>query len=63
MSEVKKILSDSPEFQQIEKELFFKGEETADLIETFCHSKDVSIYAAMEGEKVIGFCAPPFHRC
>ena len=56
MSEVRKILSDSPEFQQIEKELFFKGEETADLIETFCHSKDVSIYAAMEGEKVIGFC-------
>ena len=56
MSEVKKILTDSPEFQQIEKELFFKGEETADLIEAFCHSKDVSIYAAMEGENVIGFC-------
>ena len=56
MYEVKKILTDSPEFQQIEKELFFKGEETADLIETFCHSKGVSIYAAMDGEFVTGFC-------
>ena len=56
MSEIKKILTDSPEFQQIEKELFFKGEETADLIETFCHSKGVSIYAAMDGETVTGFC-------
>ena len=56
MYEVKKILTESPEFQQIEKELFFKGEETADLIETFCHSKGVSIYAAMDGEFVTGFC-------
>ena len=56
MCEIKKILTDSPEFQQIEKELFFKGEETADLIETFCHSKGVSIYAAMDGETVTGFC-------
>ena len=56
MYEVKKILTESPEFEQIEKELFFRGEETADLIETFCHSKGVSIYAAMEGEFVTGFC-------
>ena len=56
MCEIKKILTDSPEFQQIEKELFFKGEETADLIETFCHSKGVSIYASMKGETVTGFC-------
>ena len=56
MIEVKKILTASPEFQQIEKELFFKGEETADLIETFCHSKGISIYAAMDGETVAGFC-------
>ena len=56
MIEVKKILTESPEFQQIEKELFFKGEETADLIETFCHSKGISIYAAMDGETVAGFC-------
>ena len=56
MCEIKKILTDSPEFQQIEKELFFKGEETADLIETFCHSKGVSIYASMDGETVTGFC-------
>ncbi len=56
MTEVKKILTESPEFQQIEKELFFKGEETADLIETFCHSNGVSIYAAMDGEFVTGFC-------
>ncbi len=56
MIEVKKILTDSPEFQQIEKELFFKGEEAADLIETFCHSKGVSIYAAVDGDFVTGFC-------
>ena len=56
MIEVKKILTESPEFQQIEKELFFKGEEAADLIETFCHSKGISIYAAMDGETVSGFC-------
>ena len=56
MSEVKKILTDSPEFQQIEKELFFKGEETASLIESFCHSDDVTIYAALDGETVTGFC-------
>jgi len=56
MYEIKKILPDSPEYQQIEKQLFFKGEETADLIETFCHSKGVSIYAAMDGETVAGFC-------
>lgn len=56
MSEVKKILTDSPEFQQIEKELFFKGEETAELIEIFCRSKDVSIYAAKDGDFVTGFC-------
>ena len=56
MSEVKKILTDSPEFQQIEKELFFKGEETVSLIKTFCYSNDVSIYAAVDGEKVTGFC-------
>ena len=56
MPEVKKILTDSSEFQQIEKELFFKGEETLTPIEIFCHSKGVSIYAAMEDEMVIGFC-------
>ena len=56
MIEIKKILTESPEFQQIEKELFFKGEETADLIETFCHSKGVSIYASMDGDFVTGFC-------
>lgn len=56
MYEIKKILPDSPEFQQIEKELFFKGEETTALIEHFCRSEDVSIYAALEDENVIGFC-------
>ena len=56
MYEIKKILTDSPEFQQIEKELFFKGEETIAPIETFCHSNDVSIYAAMNGDFVTGFC-------
>ena len=56
MSEVKKILTDSPEFQQIEKELFFKGEETVDLIDSFCHSSDVTIYASVEDEVVTGFC-------
>ncbi|MBQ6877050.1 MAG: GNAT family N-acetyltransferase [Oscillospiraceae bacterium] len=56
MCEVKKILPDSPEFQQIEKELFFKGEETLAPIETFCHSKEVSIYASMNGDFVTGFC-------
>ena len=56
MCEVKKIVPDSPEYQQIEKELFFKGEETAELIEVFCHSKGVSIYASMEDDFVTGFC-------
>ena len=56
MYEIKKILTDGPEFQQIEKELFFKGEETIAPIETFCHSNDVSIYAAMNGDFVTGFC-------
>ena len=56
MSEIKKILTESPEFQQIEKELFFKGEEATELIETFCHSKGVSIYAATDGDFVTGFC-------
>lgn len=56
MPEVKKILPDSPEYQQIEKELFFKGEETIDLIESFCRSNGVSIYASMDGELVTGFC-------
>jgi ribosomal protein S18 acetylase RimI-like enzyme len=56
MCEIKKILTDSPEFQQIEKELFFKGEETIAPIETFCHSNNVSIYAAMDGDFVTGFC-------
>ena len=56
MCEIKKILTDSPEFQQIEKELFFKGEETASLIDSFCHSKGVSIYASVEGDVVTGFC-------
>ena len=56
MYEIKKILTDGPEFQQIEKELFFKGEETIAPIETFCHSNNVSIYAAMDGNFVTGFC-------
>ena len=56
MYEIKKILTDGPEFQQIEKELFFKGEETLSPIETFCHSKGVSIYAALEENFVKGFC-------
>lgn len=56
MCEVKKILPGCPEFRQIEKQLFFKGEETASLIESFCHSNDVSIYASMDGEIVTGFC-------
>ena len=56
MCEIKKILTDSTEFQQIEKELFFKGEETIAPIETFCHSNNVSIYAAMNGDFVTGFC-------
>ena len=56
MTEVKKILTEIPEFKQIEKELFFKGEETAELIEVFCHSKGVSIYASMEDDFVTGFC-------
>ena len=56
MYEIKKILTDGPEFQQIEKELFFKGEETIAPIETFCHSNNVSIYAAMNGDFVTGFC-------
>ena len=56
MYEIKKILTDGPEFQQIEKELFFKGEETIAPIETFCHSNNVSIYAAKNGDFVTGFC-------
>ena len=56
MCEVKKILPDSPEFRQIENQLFFKGEETMSLIETFCHSAGVSIYASVDGETVTGFC-------
>ena len=56
MCEVKKILPDSPEFQQIEKEYFFKGEEIIAPIENFCHSKGVSIYASMDGDTVTGFC-------
>ena len=56
MIEVKKILTESPEFQQIEKELFFKGEETVGLIDSFCHSSDVTIYASVEDEVVTGFC-------
>ncbi len=56
MPEVKKILPDSPEYQQIEKDLFFKGEETTSLIEAFCRSKGVSIYAAMSDDFVTGFC-------
>lgn len=56
MLEVKKILTDSPEFRQIEKELFFKSEETIAPIEFFCACIDVSIYAAMDGDFVAGFC-------
>lgn len=56
MIEVKKILTESPEFQQIEKELFFKGEETVGLIDSFCHSNDVTIYASVEDDMVTGFC-------
>lgn len=56
MIEVKKILTDSPEFEQIENELFFKSEEIISPIETFCHSKGVSIYAAICDGFVIGFC-------
>lgn len=56
MCEVKKIVPDSPEYQQIEKELFFKGEETLSLIEHFCRSESSSIYAAIEDNQVVGFC-------
>ena len=56
MYEIKKILPDSPEYQQIEKQLFFKGEETISLIEHFCRSESSSIYVALEGELVTGFC-------
>ena len=56
MSDIKKISTESPEFQQIEKELFFKGEETASLIESFCYSSDASIYASCRGDLVTGFC-------
>ncbi len=56
MCEVKKILPDSPEYQQIEKQLFFKGEETLSLIEHFCRSESSSIYASLDGELVTGFC-------
>ena len=56
MYEIKKILPDSSEYQQIEKQLFFKGEETLSLIEHFCRSESSSIYVALEGELVTGFC-------
>ena len=56
MYEIKKILPDSPEYQQIEKQLFFKGEETISLIEHFCRSESSSIYVALEGKLVTGFC-------
>ncbi len=56
MCEVKKISVESKEFSEIEKSLFFKGEETASLIETFCHSNGVSLYAAIKNNEVIGFC-------
>ena len=56
MCEIKKIFPDSPEYQQIEKQLFFKGEETLSLIEHFCRSESSSIYAAVEGENVTGVC-------
>ena len=56
MCEIRKILPDSPEFGQIEKQLFFKGEETLSLIEHFCRSESSSIYAAFDGEVVSGFC-------
>lgn len=56
MCEIKKILPDSPEFKKIEDQLFFKGEETISLIEHFCLSNGVSIYAAIDGENVVGFC-------
>ena len=56
MSEVKKILTDSPEFLEIEKELFFKGEETLSLLEHFCRSESSSIYASIEDGIVTGFC-------
>lgn len=56
MYEIKKILPDSSEYQQIEKQLFFKGEETISLIEHFCRSESSSIYVALEGELVTGFC-------
>ncbi len=56
MYEIKKILPDSSEYQQIEKQFFFKGEETISLIEHFCRSESSSIYVALEGELVTGFC-------
>ncbi len=56
MSEIKKILVDSPEYKQIENFLFFKGESTTELIESFCRSNDVSIYASVEDDTVNGFC-------
>ncbi len=56
MSEIKKILVDSPEYKQIEEFLFFKGEGTAELIESFCRSNDVSIYASIDDGTVNGFC-------
>lgn len=56
MCKVKKISVDSDEFRQVEKAYFFKGEETAALIETFCHSNGVSIYAAIKNDTVVGFC-------
>ena len=56
MYEIKKILPDSSEYQQIEKQLFFKGEETISLIEHFFRSESSSIYVALEGELVTGFC-------
>ncbi len=56
MSEIKKILVDSPEYKQIEQYLFFKSEKTLDLLETFCHHDDVSIYASLNDGTVNGFC-------
>ncbi len=56
MLTIKKIEVDSPEYKQIESALFFKGEETTELIESFCQSNGVSIYASMEGNVVTGFC-------
>ncbi len=56
MLNIKKIDVDSPEYKQIESSLFFKGESTLELIESFCNSSGVSIYAAKDGSLVTGFC-------